>query len=819
MEDSKTVEEPKTEEKNTVHYWNKWKKAAKKGAKDHFDDARRAYDEYEQKTSSGVDINGQNQSTERSCPLYWSSCKTLEPAFYARTPEVRAKRRNGVNNDVALLACTVIERIGAYLMDKSDFDSVMQCLVSDFIHADKATAQVSYSADLVEQDVPVTLGMDGVSFITQDGSPYNGEVFQSKMGFFGKEMVATNKQYPAIPLSYDDVLHTPEARYLSEITEVAYKFSMTREEAEKRFPKEKIAKIDWREKKGHDDKDDDKPEFENAPNQFVEGWECWCKSTKKVYWLTDQVSEDFLDIKDDPYGLVNFFPSIPFLIGSKPSKHLYPRPAYARLRNSLNQCHNLTNRVYSLVDGIRRRCLVDGANEDLIYALNSLEGGEFVAMTNLQNIIEKGTLENLVYWVPVKELVDALSESIEIKNTFKQEFFEYFGVPDIQQGSDDPLEATAKNQPMMSAHDRFKFQKKQIGKAASQLIESMIDLCLEMSTPEELATIVDVTNMSPQEQQLFPQVVELIKKDKARMIAIEIDTDSMSFVNEQLKANQMNQAMATVTNGLTQISQMSQIKPQFGAVGLQVLLHGLETLAPGKNFQESVKLASQQMLNDLMNPPDPGPPPPDYEMMKLELKQQEIAQSGQVDELKVQVKMQEQQIEGALKSRELQLQQMEIESKNFIEQQGVQQKAMRLQLDQMLESFMMQIETVKISLEAQKLQMEEFQAMKQAEESQMEEGRLARQLEFETLSTIINGQREQAKVKETPPQPININISMPKPKKKIGRISYDALGLPQLSIEESPDEVQVVTATQARPVGQGTIDISPDVIGEAMKKL
>jgi hypothetical protein len=784
MQDIKDTE---VDERGSLSYWKRWLRAAKKARERHLEDSKNAYAEYEHQSSDSSD-----NLNRKSAPLYWSASKTLEPALYAKTPEVRSRRRNSIFNPITGLACSIAEKVGNYYIECSEFDSTMESFVCDSIHADKASLQVKYSADLEPARINLIPMAD--SFVMEDGVPFDGEVLQDEMGYFAlseTEKVATNKKIKIIPLPFDEVLHTPEARYNHEITEKAYFFSLSEYEAKKRFSEEVLARIQWKEKKGEKDERSYLEKEEHSPCKIVEGWECWDLVSKKVYWVTDQLEMDFLDVKDDPYKLSKFFPDTDFVISSKPSKDLYPRPVYVRLKQTIEEAHKSKNKIHGLIDSIERVCLVDGANEELIYALNAARSGEYVAVTNLQSMLEKGGLESAIYWVPVKELVDAVSELVELESKFKADISEWFGVPDVLRGGLDPTgNAELAQMNQTAAHDRFRLHKKKIAKAASDAIALSIDMALELLTPEEIAQIIEFQGLSPEEQQIFPQALELLKSDKERMLAIDIDTDSMTFVNEQMKSEQMNQVAATLTNGFTQISQMAQIDPAIAGVALQALLSSLEAMPLGRKFQEGVSKAGGQLLDKLQNPPPPPPPPPDYEAMKLEIQSQ-----------KNQIQAQKNEAESMLKDREIRVNEMlvslkevEIFNKQAKEAQEIELKAVRLQLDKAIESFMMQIESVKTSFEANRIQLEEYKTIKMAEEAAMEENRLARESYLEEmrvnremdkalLQTIVETQTAQAEQAQKAP-PVVVKLEMPKAKKKKGKITFDEQGNGAVEIDE-----------------------------------
>ena len=759
MESAETTPTEEIAEKpdkyGTKEHWQRWISAAKKASEQHWKDAEAAWGEYEHSPDSSNP--GQSQHKTASYPIYWSSVKTIEPAYYSRTPRVTTTRRFELNDDVASTAGLIAERFGQYLIENCDFDAVIQSAVGEFIHADKATTQLVYEHEVEETQARVALVQVEGGFIDQSGQPYPGEVFQDEQGFFGQDTDAKpkNQKIHLSPVSYDDVLHTPDARTAAEICDMAFKFSLPEHEAAERFLPEVVARINWKISKG------EKEDRQEIPGKFVEGWEIYCRETKKVYWYSDQYPDGLLDVKDDPYKLRNFFPAPAFIIGSKPRKTLYPTPAYIHCRDVLRALHEQAFKVYELIRGIRRRALVDGSMPELASALQEAGDNEFIAVRNIQALVEKGGLQNVIQYIPVQELVDAISELSGLEEKFKQAFYEWFGVPDILRGASDPVEtAAAQEVKAASANDRFKFQKKQVAQLVRDSIEMMVDLGVQVFPAPRIAEIVGVKFMTPEDQQRFPAALQLLQNDDARLIRVDIDTDSMSFLDQQLKQQRVNQAVQTVTEGLKTVADMSQGDPTFLPVGLHAVLLSLEHLEAGKQFQDGVKKAVEALIQAKENPPE-TPPPPDYEAMKLEIAKQKA------------------DTDAALKAKELEQKELRLALDAQKQVNDTNIAKFKADMDASVQDFAMQIE-------AQRLQLESFKADMQARESEMEEIRLARESDLESMKSAVELAKSQPPAEAQAPQiinvqppsipPITIVNEAPKPGTKTIQVMRDELG-------------------------------------------
>lgn len=712
-----------TNPRDTVNYWKKWIKSAKKAGERHASETRDAWREYEGSSISVTNSIVETTKEKESYPTYWASVKTLEPAYYSRTPRITSKRTFDVEDETARVASILVERLGNFLVENSNFDSAMQSAVLDFIHGDKATVQVNYSVEIIEDNNRINLyevqsEQGDTVYTTADGAVYDGEVFKDEEGLFGQ----TSDEYPdnqkilltACP--FDEVLHTPDAKNESEIREKAYYFWMTKDEAVERFGEEKTRSISWKRVKNKEDNKSEREEDEGSGEQFLEGWECWSRTNKKVYWVSEQYHDGFLDEREDLYQLEDFFPSCKFIISSKPSKDLYPTSAFKHCEAVLEELKTASRKISKLIKAIRRRALVDGASDELIDALTRLNDAEFIPVQNLNHILEKGGIQNMVWYVPVQELVASITEFTQLQDKFKNEFYEWFGLPDILRGATDPLE-TAKAQEIKatSAHDRFKYNKKLVACLAREAVQKMVDLALATFTDDYLAEVVGYRFLSEDKQALYLPAMELLKNDKSRIVRVDIETDTMSFADEQMRAQQVGQAVQAIMSGLEKVAQMAQISPDFARVGLQALLYSLDTLSVGKEFSGQVKQSVNALLEKMSQSND-APPPPDYAQMQLQLQQQDM------------------QIRAQQKERELQIKEMETSLKAQKQEQDAQEMMHTHQLQQYQLQMDTQLNQYAMQLEAQRVQIEQFRAQLQAQESQMEEVRLAREADAKIVS-------------------------------------------------------------------------------------
>lgn len=735
-------ESPKARQ-DSIGFWKVWIKAAKKAAEDHWDISRKAWDEYE----DGDGYDEDEGSSGRPYPIYWSSVKTLAPKYYTRTPIIRAKREFGITDPVAMTGSLIVERLAKTLSKNINFDELMKFTVVDFINSDKAALQVAYSEETGEVEKPLTQVTKG-QFVDSRGMAWEDEVFQNPEtgAFFGKAIEPKNQRINLMLLPYCEVLHTPKAKCESEISEKAFYFFLTQEEAEARFGKEALKDVKWKSEKSKSDKEQRTVNSEavETTDKYLEGWECYSKVTKKVYWVSDQVSGKFLDEKPDPYKLRGFFPATSFLISNKPLLSMYPNPVYKRLRHLIGQLHDSQTKISRLIEGIRRRALVDGTDEDLLAALNTVEGGEFIACEALSSLLEKvgGDASKLVWYIPVKELVDAITELSSLQEKFKNEFFEWFGMPDILRGSTNPNEtAEAQDIKTGAAHDRFYLDKLGVAGLVREALELVVEMGLKNLPTPIIMELVGYQYMTPEHQGRFVPALEFLKNDLTRLVRLDIDTETMSFSDDRARAQKAQAAGELVTMALEKIAQMMQLDPSAAAVALQAVLMSLDAISPGKEMEDALRASVNALMEKAKNPPPAQPPPPDYEQMKLNI----LNQKQQTEAFKVSRDLDRKDFEMQLKQAKLEIEAQKTNAATALEEY-------RLQVDQELQNFL-------ASLERQRVEIEQFKAEMQARESEMEEVRLAREADTNQVTAILETQKTASETEAPQVSPVTVNIN------------------------------------------------------------
>jgi hypothetical protein len=760
--------------KPNIRYWRTVWTAAEKASKRWRDDVKDSVREY----LAGRDYKAQDFRADEQTrfPLYWSICKTIQPAIYSRTPVgVAEKAFDTASDPTARLAAICVERLAKNLMERAPFDRVMYATRDAYIHGEKATCRIIFEGDITSEtrrknyqavQVPGPDGQPVTQYIDEGGAPFQGqEILQDENGFFTEEQVETLKgvKCEPVPLHYCDYCHTPNARHWEEIDWIRFKTPMRKQECIKYFGEEIAKKLKY--SSLSDEKKDKKENEVEVPTLYAFVGETWDKQTKQVYWDCEGYDEDFIKIEDkDPWELVNFFPCPPFMLGTCGPDDMYPVPAFIQIRPMIDQLHAVADRLRRLIRSYKTIGVFDDNVPELRALQNLDDEGIFLAVGKFRELIGDGGLDRLVKFFPIREIADSISNVVQSVTFFEQKVNELFGVPDILRGISDPREtAAAQQQKGKFISLAFSATQREFQRLCRDTIEMLVDLALKKFPDRILQDIMGYTFMKPEEQQIFPAALELLRNDQQRIIRINIETDSTITMNQNAEIENRNYLAKTLLDGIGAVAKASAENPALLPPIMETVLFVIRGIKDGKQIEETLKQSLQQAMQPKQ---DQGP---DIEAQKLQLESQKLQQ---------QQAMQQQDLE--FKAQELQLRLAEQQSTQALEAQKLQLEAAKVQQDGQVEAMhanlQAQLAASQANMDRMKLELEHYKTIMTEREKLIEERRLARD---ELL---------QEKVASTKQQPMVINVEQNRPKKRRAKIVHLEDGSAVVETDEIPLE-------------------------------
>ena len=608
--------------------FERWQKRATKIIKRYRDDMR---------TQSG------NETVKFN--ILWSNVQTLIPAVYAKLPKASASRRFGDNDQVGRVAAQLIERALDYEIEHyPDFRATMKYAVEDRFLGGRGVAWVRYEPHVRAQE----LGMP------EDGPQVTEDVDED--GNLPEPAgVAEEIEYECAPVDYvhwKDFGHS-SARTWEEVTQVWRWVYMTREALVERFGEEMGRKIPL----------DSGPDNLDGPNKQREGTrakicELWDRETQKVYWINKSMAQ-FVDERDDPLELEGFYPCPRPLYATTTSDTLVPVPDFLLYQDQANELDILSDRIDGLVKALRMRGVYDASQPALQRLLTEGDNNALIPVDKWMAFGEKGGLKGSIDLLPLDTLAQCLLQCYAAREQIKAQIYEITGISDIIRGQTAASEtATAQQIKGQYAGLRLRSMQEEVALFASELIRLKAQIICQLFQPQTILQYAAAQQMSPADQQLIPQALQLLADKPLRNFRIEVASDSLVQIDEAQNKQDRLEFVQAYGGFLEKALPVVQQVPQAAPIVIELMKYGIGAFKQAEPIEGTLDRMLEQITQG-QQAQAAAPPPPDPEMLKAQAEQQAEQMRAQLDAQLQQAKLQ----------AEMQIEQMKAQNEAAMEEQ------------------------------------------------------------------------------------------------------------------------------------------------------
>lgn len=585
------------------------------------------------------DSRSQNNPTSRF-NILWSNIQTITPAIFARLPKPDVSRRFRDTDPIGRVASMMLERGLDYELEHySDYKTAMKSVVFDRLIGGRGTAWVRYEPHFMAMDAPE----DGLQ-ITEDIDEPEEQI-----------------DYECCPIDYvhyKDFCHS-NGRTWEEITWVGRKVYMNRSALVERFGEELGYEIPL------DSKPDTGKTYEKTSNYTSQAciYEIWCKESNKVYWLSKSLGE-ILDNKDDFLELEGFFPCPKPLYSTLTTDNLEPIPDFSMYQDQARELDTLADKIDGLINALKVRGVYDASSTELQRLFSEGENNSLIPVANWAGFAEKQGLRGSIDLVDIQPFANALMSCYQAMDQVKNQIYEIMGIADIQRGQSDPNETLgAQIIKSNNASGRLKTMQHEVVDFATKLLQIKAQIICKHFTPETIIKISAVDQLRPQDQQVVPEAIELLKSGDTASFRIEVTSDSMVYQNEQQDKADRMEFLNMASGFLEKFVGIGQQAPDLVPVAMEMLKFAVTGFNAGKQLEGMIDETADKLKEIAAQPKQPQPNP---EMIKLQaqaqMKQQEMQMAAQI-------KQQEMQMQIQVEKSKQEYQAQENTVKNQLEQQ------------------------------------------------------------------------------------------------------------------------------------------------------
>jgi hypothetical protein len=601
--------------------------------------------------------------------ILWSNVQTITPAVFARLPRPDVSRRFRDNDPIGRVASMMLERALEYEIEHyGDYASAMKQAVQDRLLGGRGTAWVRYEPHIVGQAGGEAEGAPDDGFqVTEDT-----DEAETEGGIYREDQERIEYECAPVDYVYWRDFGLTVARTWEEVTAVWRKVYMERPALVERFGEELGGKIPL----------DTKPETSKAFNEKMGEmarealiYEIWDKATGQVIWLSKSMGK-ILDTRDDPLQLENFWPCPKPMFSTLTTDSLIPVPDFVLYQDQARQLDTLADRIDGFIQALKVRGVYDAAEPSLARLFTEGENNALLPVKNYGAFNEKGGLAGAINLVDIKPIAEGLNMAYQAMEQVKGQIYEIMGIADIQRGQTDPNETLgAQIIKSNNASGRLKTMQHEVVNFATALLQIKAQIICQHFTDDTIIQISGAMQLSPQDQALIPQALELLKNEPAKNFRIEVTSDSMIYQDEQQEKQDRVEFLTAVSQFMQTALPTAQAAPELTPLLMEMLKFGVTAFKAGKGMEGLIDETADKFRQQAKDA-EGQPKPPSPEMQKLQMQ-------AQMEQAKMQAQSQAKQSEmQAQLQMEQQKMQMQMELEKAKQEYQAQENQLKFQLEE-----------------------------------------------------------------------------------------------------------------------------------------
>lgn len=601
--------------------------------------------------------DAQEITPKRKYNILWSNIQTALPAVYSNTPKPYVDRRFRDPDPTARVASQILERSAEYSLSCDDFDGRMENSTLDYLLFGRAAAWLRYKP-FFKDPTPGDEATETPAEAQTEDVDAPDDLNDDENGDDVGELA-----YEEAPYDYihrEDFLHSI-ARSWDEVWWVARKVYLTRQECIERFGDEIGRNLPLDSfPESLDDTQRKSGQFNYLKKAVI--YELWCKSDRKVYWLSKGYSTGYLDMKPDWLKLRDFFPCPRPAYGTIGNDTLIPTPDFVEYQDQADEMDDLSQRIKILTKALKAAGVYDGSATGLKELLNEGQDFTLIPVENWAMFAEKGGIDGVISWWPADKVAKVLLDLFQARDACKQEIYEITGFSDIMRGASEASEtATAQGIKAQYGSMRLRKKQKEMQRFARDIIRIKCEIIAEHFSPQTLMLMSNIQlpskptpeqmmmNQQAQAQGMqvppLPQgpyiedVISLLRDDGLRGFKIDIETDSTIMADEQQEKQLRTEFLTSVGSFLQQAIPLGEQVPAMTPLLGQLLMFGIRGFGGStRQLEQPFEDALAQLEQQAQQPKAPPPPDPAVQVAQInqQTDQQKLAAQQQSDAQKLQ---------------------------------------------------------------------------------------------------------------------------------------------------------------------------------------
>lgn len=554
--------------------------------------------------------------------LYHSNITTLKSLMYGNLPSVAVSRTNNdPKDDVGRVAANILERI---------LTNDIQCNGQEY--------DTCLAADLEDRLIP-GLGCSKVR--------YNCEICEDE---FGQEYIE-DESAACEYVHWQDVCWG-WSRTFKDIPWIGFRSYMKKDEVAERWGDEVANNLEYKKQAATDPKEDIEMDGDDGPWQVAEIWEIWDKTKRQIVWYTKGYSK-ILETKDDFLGLSGFYPCPPFFLANCTTTLYLPRSDFHMAQDLYNEIDELQTRISVITQAVKVVGVYDAGSDEVGRMFEEGMDNDLIPVEKWAMLSEKGGLQGVIDWFPIKDVVDALIRLREVRDETIGLLQQVTGMSDIMRG-----ELSGQYEGVGQSQMKAKFGSVRIQAMQDEFAHFVTDLmqikgeiiCKHFDV-ERMANLANVQGMNDDPEMIMQGLMLLKDWDQAK-IRIEVKPESVAMVDFAQKQAERTEFLGAVAKYFQMAAPLMEADKAATPFVLQMLQWGLAGFKGSKDIEGVLDKAIMQ--SEQANQQEEQNPAPDPEQMKAQMEMQKLQGQMQLEQMKAESAMQLEQVKAQNKQMELQ---------------------------------------------------------------------------------------------------------------------------------------------------------------------
>jgi hypothetical protein len=401
---------------------------------------------------------------------------------------------------------------------------------------------------------------------------------------------------------------------------------------------------------------DTKPETSKTFNEKMgEGaseaviYEIWDKTSGEVLWISKSLGK-ILDTRPDPLKLENFWPCPKPLYATLTTDKLEPIPDFVLYQDQAKQLDTLADRIDGFINALKVRGVYDASEPSLARLFSEGENNTLIPVKNYAAFSEKGGMMGAINLVDIAPIASALQMSYQAMDQVKGQIYEIMGIADIQRGQTDPNETLgAQIIKSNNAAGRLKTMQHAVVDFATELLSIKAQIICNHFTDDTIVKISGAMQLSPQDQQLIPQALALLRNESAKNFRVEVTSDSMIFQDEQQEKADRLEFLSAMSGFLSQAVPAAQATPELTPMLVEMLKFGVTAFKAGKGLEGMIDETADKFREQAkMAEGQPKPPSPEQQKMEMQMQIEQAKMQAEAQKMQMQQQIEQAKIQGQI---------------------------------------------------------------------------------------------------------------------------------------------------------------------------